>query len=278
MLCVYSFQLFNVGRPARIHNSRCLRKEIRADNRRGDYRQCFCIRLFPIIKTMHCTPWNKTRFAWAKVHCLSIYGKSDHAFNPVNGFVVALVRVRYWNLGSNRNHEFKHGQGTVRVGGFEQEIDSDLPDADDFTFHHDGFYLSAKAKSSLFAPWSAHYRSPAAVQPPFPCNLNTEQDSPFSEKEKSFHFPLRLCASALNHRRPLTNKILKHHPTSKTQPFVPGVITRLIADRNSTSVKGLERQTLFRARRNSCVFSFAMSPVMKINRCDMSGLLAWSRS
>src|SRR6185369_15374268 len=37
--------------------------------------------------------------------------------------------------GSSRSREFKHGNGTVRVGSFEQEMDSDLPNADDFVFH-----------------------------------------------------------------------------------------------------------------------------------------------
>ena len=73
---------------------------------------------------MNCTPWNKTGFTRANMHCLSIYGKSEHPVNSVNRFIVMFVRMWQRNLGSNRNRKFKHGYRTVRVGTFEQELNS----------------------------------------------------------------------------------------------------------------------------------------------------------
>ena len=58
----------------------------------------------------------------------------------------------------------------------------------------------------------------------------------------------------------------------------PAAITRLMAVRNSPSVNGLERHTLPWDLRNSWVFSFTMSPVMKMSRCDISGLESCKRS
>ena len=84
---------------------------------------------------MNCTAWNEIRFTWPDRHCSSIHGKGEYAFNSVNGFIVMFVRMRQRNLGSNRNHKLKHGYGTVRVGSFKQELNSYLPDADDFVLH-----------------------------------------------------------------------------------------------------------------------------------------------
>src|SRR5262249_731371 len=70
----------------------------------------------------------------------------------VDGLVVLLVRMWHRHLRANRNREFKHRQGTVRVGGFEQEFNSDLPDADNFGFH--GF-LELLTEQLLFPAESA---------------------------------------------------------------------------------------------------------------------------
>ena len=56
------------------------------------------------------------------------------------------------------------------------------------------------------------------------------------------------------------------------------VITRLMAERNSTSVNGLLRQTLCSVCRNSCVFSLTVSPVMKITRRVISGSVDWRQA
>src|SRR5262245_26304350 len=91
---------------------------------------------------MNRAAWNKTRFTRADVHGSSLDGKGNHTFHSVDAFIVMLVRMWQRHLGSYRNHEFKHGNGTVGVGRFEQEFDSDLPDLDGSFFHMGNVSLS----------------------------------------------------------------------------------------------------------------------------------------
>lgn len=73
---------------------------------------------------MNGTAWNEVRFTRANGHSFSIYRKSEDAFNSADGFVVMFVLMPQRNFGTNRNHKLKHGDGTVRVGSFGQEVDS----------------------------------------------------------------------------------------------------------------------------------------------------------
>src|SRR5436190_916050 len=78
---------------------------------------------------------NKTRFPTANVHRFSLHGERHHAFHSIDGLVVMLVRMWQRHLRPNRDGEFEHRHGTIRVGGFEQKTDFDLPNLNSLTFH-----------------------------------------------------------------------------------------------------------------------------------------------
>src|SRR5439155_7907405 len=78
---------------------------------------------------------NKTRFPRANVHRFSLHGERHHAFHSIDGLVVMLVRMWQGHLRPNRDGEFEHRHGTVRVSGFEQKLYSYLPNLDHLTFH-----------------------------------------------------------------------------------------------------------------------------------------------
>ena len=131
----YSFQLFNIGRAACIHDRCHLLEVIPTDERGSNDGQRLRIRLLQVVETMNCATRDKTGFPRANIHRLSFLGGRHHALNAVDGLVVLLVIMGQRHLRSNWDREFKQRHRSARVGSFEQESDAYLPDADDFALH-----------------------------------------------------------------------------------------------------------------------------------------------
>src|SRR5690349_20270960 len=80
-------------------------------------------------------------------------GEGDDACEAVDGFVVAAVRMRHGHFGARGGGEFEHRQRAAGVGGFEEESNFDLADADDFVFHR-GF-LHCRGGPTISMPYCA---------------------------------------------------------------------------------------------------------------------------
>jgi hypothetical protein len=158
---------------------------------------------------MNCAAWNKIRFTLANMHGFSIYGKSDYAFHSVNGFIVPFVGMRQRHLGSNRNRKFKHGYGTVRVGSFQQEPNSYLPNSDNLAFHGDRMFslslsrLRSLPNSSIFPATAGAQRTPAVRASAGPC-LRPDARHCFTLNTRKYWCGRKVCsASARNPFFPL---------------------------------------------------------------------------
>ena len=127
----------HIGWPASIHNGCHLLEVIRADERGSNNGQRLRIGLPQVVKTMNCATRNKTTFPRAHIHRLSFQGARHHALNPVDGLVEFPVIMWQRYLCTRLDREFKHRNGTVRVGSLEEKSNLNLPHADGFLFHSD---------------------------------------------------------------------------------------------------------------------------------------------
>lgn len=85
-----------------------------------------------VIKAVNRSARNAQYVAGTNLCLLSIYGKCHHSMKSVDCLLIAVMRVRHWDLGTSGHVKLEHRQRAASGFPFEQEPYGQLPDPDFF--------------------------------------------------------------------------------------------------------------------------------------------------
>jgi hypothetical protein len=113
-----------------------LAEELRTKNARRDHCQHRDIGFVPIVEAMNYSAWYAKRVTGTNIMRSARNCESQHALEPIDCLLIAIVAMRNRNLRSRRHVEFKHRRRASRLAALKQKPDFDLSQLYLFTFAH----------------------------------------------------------------------------------------------------------------------------------------------